>query len=366
MTPIRIGFVLRHLDMGGVPRWILSQAAAHHPGFSVREVVFTRHQAFDSRLTRALLAHGVRVVYAGTRKAYRVYPARVERERLGAVQQMVDDCDVIHLVGFLPEDVPWLEQVDFRGRPVVLTAHGSCTFTTRTLATLQSFGTHFCAVSRAAAAAYPASLRPHVTVLPIGIDLNRSAASRPREEVRRQLGAEADDVLVGYIGRWVREKNLLLVPRAVRVLPSRYRAVLVGGGPRDRRFSREARRILGRRLSLVPYVEHIGDILHALDVVVLASQSEGSPLVWLEAAAAGRPFVATPVGNIIECEEEFGPLVVRVPLDPSPEQLAEAVLEATRPELAPRWDAARRMVISRHSLPRALHLQARYFQQITR
>ena len=365
MTPLRVGFAVPNLAMGGVLRWILAQAAAHHPAFSVREVLFTSYKAFDGALARLFLAHGVRVVYAGSRKPYRVYPAHVDPDKSRAVQQMVDDCDVVHLFGFLETDLPWLGQVDFRGRPVVLTAHGSCEYTTQTLTALQPFGTHFCAVSRAAAQACPASLPSPVTILPVGIDLNRSTATRPREEVRGDLGASAQDVLVGYIGRWTSDKNPLLVARAVRVMPPRFRAVLVGCGFRERRLSREARRLLDDRVSIVPYVEHVGDILHAIDVVVLASQSEGSPLVWLEAAAAGRPFVATPVGNIVEYEEDLGPLVVRVPMDPSPERLAEAVVEAMRPEMAPRWEAARRMVISRHALPRALDLQARYLQQIT-
>jgi len=83
----------------------------------------------------------------------------------------------------------------------------------------------------------------------------------------------------------------------------------------------------------VPPVEHVGDALAALDVLVLVSPAEGGPLVVLEALAAGIPVVATPVGNLPDLVRRHGELFVSVPIDPGPQQLAVTVRRA----LAPAW-----------------------------
>ena len=58
---------------------------------------------------------------------------------------------------------------------------------------------------------------------------------------------------------------------------------------------------------------------------MLVSPAEGGPLVVLEALAAGIPVVATPVGNLPDLVQRHGELIVSVPIDPSPEQLAGAI-----------------------------------------
>ena len=52
-------------------------------------------------------------------------------------------------------------------------------------------------------------------------------------------------------------------------------------------------RLLGRR-------EDVPDVIRALDVAVLPSRREGSPLAVIEYMAAARPIVATNVGGVPE------------------------------------------------------------------
>lgn len=77
------------------------------------------------------------------------------------------------------------------------------------------------------------------------------------------------------------------------------------------------------RMSIEEPVDprNIRPLIRAARVVVLPSRAEGMPMILTEALAAGRPFVATPVGGTAElapCEEML------VPID-DPSALADAL-----------------------------------------
>ena len=71
----------------------------------------------------------------------------------------------------------------------------------------------------------------------------------------------------------------------------------------------------------------------AADVVVLPSYSEGHPNVLVEALACGRPFVATPVGGVVEIADESCSILVPVRDSTA---LARGILEAVNRD----WDEA--------------------------
>ena len=54
---------------------------------------------------------------------------------------------------------------------------------------------------------------------------------------------------------------------------------------------------LGGRIHFLGWREKMEAVYRDLDLVALVSQNEGLPLVLLEAMAAGRPVVSTPVGG---------------------------------------------------------------------
>jgi glycosyltransferase involved in cell wall biosynthesis len=77
--------------------------------------------------------------------------------------------------------------------------------------------------------------------------------------------------------------------------------VLAGDGP----LRPEARALceelgLERRLHLLGHVEWARELIGALDLLVVASLTEGSSVVAMEAMALGKPVVATTVGGVPE------------------------------------------------------------------
>lgn len=173
-----------------------------------------------------------------------------------------------------------------------------------------------------------------LTLLGNGVDLGRFDPDRvdraDARAARRELGARDDgDVVVGLVGRLVREKGYAEVVEAAERLGGRgvtVRFAVVGPDDPDkadalddtlrRRGERAGIRFLGAR--------HDVERLYAgMDVYVLASHREGWPRSAMEAAAMGLPVVAT---DIRGCRQvvDHGVTGLLVPVR-DPRALADAI-----------------------------------------
>jgi glycosyltransferase involved in cell wall biosynthesis len=146
--------------------------------------------------------------------------------------------------------------------------------------------------------------RERFRVVPIGLDLRRFLApdARAAAAVRERCGAREGEVLVACVGRMVPIKRVDLILRAVaeaRRGGAPIRLALVGDGE-----SRPALERLAGELGVADAVRFLGFMpdsspaVAAADLAVLGSDNEGTPVALIEAAAAGRPAVATSVGGV--------------------------------------------------------------------
>lgn len=155
-------------------------------------------------------------------------------------------------------------------------------------------------------------------VIPNGVDVDRFAAPLDREEAKRLRGWDGRPAVLGLGGIERRKGSRLLLEAFAR---ARSRVgedpllVVVGGGGSDdayaRAFHEDAERF-GLRvgegspegadvLLLAPVPEEaMPGLIHAVDLLALPSTREGSPLVVLEAAAAGRPAVVSDLDSLRE------------------------------------------------------------------
>lgn len=141
-------------------------------------------------------------------------------------------------------------------------------------------------------------------VIPNGIDLSpyRRPPVQSREALRAQWGVGPDDVLVMAVGRLMTVKNhsLLLsaLAKSCAAVPG-LRAAMVGDGVLEDSLKAETAELrLGDRVLWLGFRKDVSDCLRAADMFVISSDSEGLPLVLLEAMAAGLPVVSTHVGGI--------------------------------------------------------------------
>lgn len=112
----------------------------------------------------------------------------------------------------------------------------------------------------------------------------------------------AQDRLVGLVARLERSKGGDLFLRAaaqVGALVPAARFVVVGDGPQRGELERLAAQLgMADRVEFLGYRSDARRLIGSLDVLVVPSRTDGTPLVVLEAMAAGVPVVAAAVGGI--------------------------------------------------------------------
>lgn len=173
----------------------------------------------------------------------------------------------------------------------------------------------------------------------------------PRYDARRTLSVENNEFLVGWVGRVSREKGLdVLLDALVQLERGAVSLSVVGDGPERELLEGKAGDLPASvRVRWHGTVSSAYRLFPAFDAFVLSSRTEGTPMVLLEAMAAGVPIVATAVGGVPNVVSDDEALLVP-PEDP--EALAAAVSQVRdRPEeAASRARAAGHRLESEYSL----------------
>jgi len=144
----------------------------------------------------------------------------------------------------------------------------------------------------------PYGVRPHEYEVPDAEGL----------AVRRDLGIAADAPVVLAIGRLHLQKRFDLLLHAfakVREALPRARLLVAGQGRLLPELDALRRRLgLDASAALLGFRRDVPRLLSAADCLAMSSDFEGLPMVALEAAATGRPVVATEVGSIAALVED--------------------------------------------------------------
>jgi len=160
-----------------------------------------------------------------------------------------------------------------------------------------------------------------IAVIPLGFDLEPLLSCHiHRGQFRHELGLKDRDQLVGIVGRLFPIKNHRLFLDAAAILAERKPCahfVIVGDGalrPRLEHYTRELG--IADRVTFTGWRRDLPRIYVDLDVLVVSSDNEGTPVSVIEAMAAGCPVVATHVGGLpdVISDGETGYLVP--PRDP--------------------------------------------------
>jgi glycosyltransferase involved in cell wall biosynthesis len=145
-----------------------------------------------------------------------------------------------------------------------------------------------------------------LTLLGNGIDLSRfdptTGSAAEVEAARRELGATGpDDVVVGLVGRLVREKGypeVFEVARRLRARLPHVRFAVIGGADDEKADSLSETDLANAAAGGVRMLGSRGDVdalYRGMDLFVLASHREGFPRAAMEAAAMGVPAIVTDI-----------------------------------------------------------------------
>lgn len=236
-------------------------------------------------------------------------PARAYLSEVRAVRDLCDrwSPDVVHTHGYRSDVVAGLT-ARTRGAPVVSTVHGFLGggWKNRLYERIQRWVLRsFDAVVAVSEPLERELGSAGVTDDRLHVVRNAAVAGEdvrllPRKEARAALGLDDAGFVTGFVGRLSREKGPDVLLDAVAADPGPFGTVVLVGDGVDRREleASAARRGLADRVRFTGEVPEAGRLFRAFDLFVLSSRTEGTPVVLLEAMAAGVPVVAARVGGV--------------------------------------------------------------------
>jgi glycosyltransferase involved in cell wall biosynthesis len=142
-----------------------------------------------------------------------------------------------------------------------------------------------------------------------GVDVNRFHASLGAEQnasdLRRELGIHEDAPVIGFVGRFTRDKGIPELYQSFISLREHYpnlRLLLVGDFEAGDPIAEDIRRAIYSDCEVIRpgFVRDTSPYYHLMDICVLPTYREGFPGVPLEAQAAGIPVVTTQATGAID------------------------------------------------------------------
>lgn len=185
-----------------------------------------------------------------------------------------------------------------------------------------------------------------------GVDTDSYSPHGQRDDWRAHFGLPENTILIGHIGRFdanKRQQDLIEAVRIARSSIPQIALICVGQGARLAELQQQLK---GEdRIWLIPRVSDVAAFLRELDLFVLCSQHEGTPLALLEAMSCGRAVIATAVGGIPEIlGNEMNQCGAQV-MPANPSELAAAIVKlgCSQDQRKALGEAARRRIIEAFS-----------------
>jgi len=156
-------------------------------------------------------------------------------------------------------------------------------------------------------------------VIPIGIDIEKFRKNKEEKRFlfRKKYGIKDDEIAIGIIGRIVPVKNHNMFVKSFSLLKkslegfNKVKAFVIGDGEL-RAETIDLARKLGLKvwqkgvelfdadIYFTSWIKEVENVYSGLDIVALTSLNEGTPIMLIEAQAAGVPVVATNVGGVAD------------------------------------------------------------------
>ncbi|WP_034587778.1 glycosyltransferase family 1 protein [Enterocloster asparagiformis] len=164
-----------------------------------------------------------------------------------------------------------------------------------------------------------------------GRDVNRYRYDgETRSAIRKDLGVSGDELLVGHVGNFNKQKNQKFALEIFRELLKRNnkaKLYLMGAGILlDKTKNLAVEMGLQDKVIFTGSIGNVHEMLQAMDVMTLPSLHEGLPLVTIEWQIAALPSV---ISDVVTSECAYSDLVTFLPLD-NATAWAEKIVEVAK------------------------------------
>ena len=137
-----------------------------------------------------------------------------------------------------------------------------------------------------------------------GINLSRFSPGFRNHDLRRQAGARENDLVLLFVGRMVKEKDIEDLVRVHRILEKEqrnFKMVFVGGGPL---LSQTRKELPNAWFTGYQYGDDLASWYASADIFTFPSTTETFGNVVLEAYASGLPVVGSNKGGVADLVED--------------------------------------------------------------
>lgn len=311
---IKVAYILTPISFGGSERVSLNFLKhIDHNFYKVQPILLLRPWEEEPYFARELRSYGFRYESIPTRKgAGKKDPIRIFRVayKIYSILRR-SKYDLIHTHGYYADicalPVAWL-----MGIQCISTCHGFISndkklgfYNTLDRRILRLCDKVICVSESIQDSLLASGLKPNkISVIPNAVDFiqERNKKEGSRQTIRKRFCAEDDHLVLGYAGRLSEEKGLkYLIQAFEKVVPMKpqSRLWLIGDGPLVHKLQEMViSKGLEEHIAFLGFREDIEDIMKGIDIFILPSLTEGTPLALLEAMSFGIPTIASSVGQI--------------------------------------------------------------------
>ena len=148
-----------------------------------------------------------------------------------------------------------------------------------------------------------------VFILNNAIDINNyKFDKKKRNKIRKKLNIDEDTIVIGHIGRFVKQKNHDFIIDIFNNLKKKnYKLLLIGQGPLEEKIKNRVQELgLLDKVIFAGQKENVNDYYNAMDLFLFPSLYEGLGLVLIEAQVNGLScIVSSEVPKIAEVSDKI-------------------------------------------------------------
>ncbi|AZQ62907.1 glycosyltransferase [Flammeovirga pectinis] len=147
-------------------------------------------------------------------------------------------------------------------------------------------------------------------MIPLGLDLERFYINKNTSFLHTTYSIPSEKKLIGIVARFTQIKNLKMFIRVANIMYQKDKNLhffMIGDGEdRDMLEAYTNETMASSYITFTGFLKNLPDIYSSLDLVLLTSNNEGSPVSIIEAMTSGTSVVSTSVGGVPDLFTKYG------------------------------------------------------------